>query len=612
MFNRRAFLAASAASVALAAAGPGLAADASAQTPAGGKAAADLNHLLDVFFQEDLRRSPEGATMAGMDTGTLAGLRGKLDDRSDAGRKANDAATADQLRRLRGIDRKALTGIDAVNYDSVDYVLTDAMETATRFPFGSGGSPYVLCQLAGAYQSIPNFLDVHHPVEGKADADAYLARLEAFASALDTETAQFKRDAAEGILAADFMLDTTLTQLRALRVDVAQSGLVSSLAKRAAAKGLGDAYGAEAAKVYTDKVGPALDRQIAAVAAGRAKATHDAGVWHIKDGAAWYAQGLKSSTTTTLSPDEVHQIGLDQAREIGARLDTLLKAQGLSQGTVAERIKALRARPESTYPNTDAGKAQLVADLQVKLDDMVSRLPRMFRDLPKAKARVQRVPTAIEAGAPLAYYESPPLEGDRVGTIYFNLHDTAEWPKWSLPSTLYHEGIPGHHLQGCLAQETPGIPLYRANMFFSGYGEGWALYAEQLADELGMYDADPLGRIGYLKFLLFRAGRCVIDTGMHHKRWTREQAVDYMVNLTGDAPTAMTREVDRYCAWPGQACSYKIGHTMWNRLRDEAKAALGAKFDIKDFHQVGLNSGAVPLDVLQTMMGDYIARVKRG
>ncbi|WP_044559286.1 DUF885 family protein [Azospirillum sp. B4] len=607
MFNRRAFLAASAASVALAAVRPGFAADAT-----GGKAAADLNHLLDAFFQEDLRRSPEGATMAGMDTGALSSLRGQLDDRSEAGRKANDAITADQLRRLRAIDRKALTGIDAVNYDSVDYVLADAVEMATKFPFGSGGSPYELCQLQGAYQSIPNFLDAHHPIEGKADADAYLSRLEAFAGALDTETAQFKHAAAQGILAADFMLDTTLTQLRALRVDAARSGLVSSLAKRAAAKGLGDAYGTQAAKVYTDKVGPALDRQIAAVEAARRQATHDAGVWHIKDGEAWYVQGLKSSTTTTLSPDEVHQIGLDQAKEIGARLDTLLKEQGLSQGTVAERIKALRARPESTYPNTDAGKTQLIADLQVKLDDMVSRLPRMFRDLPKAKARVQRVPAAIEAGAPLAYYESPPLEGDRVGTIYFNLHDTAEWPKWSLPSTVYHEGVPGHHLQGCIAQETPGIPLYRANMFFSGYGEGWALYAEQLADELGMYDNDPLGRIGYLKFLLFRAGRCVIDTGMHHKRWSRERAVKYMVDLTGDTESAMTRETDRYCAWPGQACSYKIGHTLWNRLRDQAKADLGAKFDIKDFHQVGLNSGAVPLDVLQSMMGDYVARVKKG
>ncbi|MEE3622897.1 DUF885 family protein [Nitrospirillum sp. BR 11752] len=609
MFNRRAFLAASAASVALATVRPGLAAD---KAPGGGAAAASLNQLLDTFFQEDLRRSPEGATLAGMDTGKLAGLRAKLDDRSPAGRKADAAATESQLRRLRALDRKALTDIDAVNYDSVDYVLADAVESNRKFPFGSGGSPYELCQLQGSYQSIPNFLDVHHPIEGKADADAYLARLEAFAGTLDTETAQFRQDAAHGILAADFMLDTTLTQLRALRVDAGASGLVSSVARRAKEKGLGDAYGAQAAKIYTDKVGPALDRQIAAVAAARKTATHDAGVWHIKDGEAWYAQGLKSSTTTTLSPDEVHQIGLDQAKEIGARLETLLAAQGLTQGTVAERIKALRARPDSTYPNTDAGKAQLIADLQVKLDEMAGRLPRMFRDIPKAKARVQRVPPAVETGAPLAYYESPPLEGERVGTIYFNLHDTAEWPKWSLPTTVYHEGIPGHHLQGCIAQETKGIPLYRANMFFSGYGEGWALYAEQLADELGMYDADPLGRIGYLKFLLFRAGRCVIDTGMHHKRWGREQAIKYMVDLTGDTESAMTRETDRYCAWPGQACSYKIGHTLWNRLRDQARTALGDKFDIKDFHQVGLNSGAVPLDVLQTMVGDYIARVQRG
>ncbi|MDE1145719.1 MAG: DUF885 family protein [Azospirillaceae bacterium] len=607
MFNRRAFLAAGAASVALAAARPGLAAATPASAPTG-----DLNRLLDIFFQEDLRRSPEGTTLAGLDTGALAGLRGRLDDRSDAGRKAAAAARANQLKRLRALDRKSMTGIDGVNYDSVDYVLATAVDADTRFDFGSYDqqSPYVLCQLAGAYQSVPNFLDAHHPVENTADADAYLARLEAFAGALDTETEQFRRDSGSGVLAADFMLDTTLAQLRNLRVDVDQSGLVTSLGKRAMAAGLGGHYGAQAAKIYTDKVGPALDRQIAAVAAGRARATHDAGVWHIRDGADWYAQGLKASTTTTLSPDEIHKIGVDQGEEIRARLDTLLKAQGLSQGSVGERIKALRARPDSTYPNTDAGKTQLIADLQVKLDDMVSRLPRMFSDLPRATAQVKRVPAAIEDGAPLAYYESPPLEGNRVGTIYFNLHDTAEWPKWSLPSTLYHEGVPGHHLQGSIAQETPGIPQYRANMFFSGYGEGWALYAEQLADELGMYDSDPLGRIGYLKFLLFRAGRCVIDTGMHHKRWTREKAVDYMVDLTGDAPSAMTREVDRYCAWPGQACSYKIGHTMWNRLRDQSRKELGPKFDIHDFHRVALNSGAVPLDVLQGMVDGYIKNKK--
>jgi uncharacterized protein (DUF885 family) len=248
---------------------------------------------------------------------------------------------------------------------------------------------------------------------------------------------------------------------------------------------------------------------------------------------------------------------------------------------------------------------QLVADLQARLDAVVARLPAYFHELPKSKAVVQRVPAVIEAGAPLAYYQPAALDGSRPATIYFNLKDSKEWPKWALPSTLYHEGMPGHHLQVGLAQQTAGLPRYRANMFFSGYGEGWGLYAEQLADEMGVYENDPLGRVGYLKDQMFRAGRLVIDTGMHAKKWSREKAVSYMVELLGDTESATTREVDRYCTWPGQACSYKIGHAVWNRLRAESKVALGDKFDIRDFHRAGLASGAMPLDILARVIGDF-------
>jgi uncharacterized protein (DUF885 family) len=571
---------------------------------------AKLMALLDQFFLEDLKRSPETATDLGQDKGELAYLKAKLQDRSAAGRKADLDTDKDQLKRLKALNRKAMTGIDAVSYDCVDYVLSQQIELRSKFPYGSPdeGSPYAVSQLTGSYQSVPTFLDTKHSVENAADADAYLARLDAFAGELDADTESFKRDSGQGVLPAGFLLDTTLHQLEALQAKPEDSTLVSSLARRT--KTIPGDYGAKAAKLYAGKIAPALERQIAAVKAARAKATEDAGVWHVKDGEGWYQMGLAISTTTTLSPEEIHRIGQEQGKEIAARMDSILKAQGYSKGTVGERVQALHKDPSFFYPNDDAGKEQAIADIQAKLDNVVSLLPKFFHQLPKAKAVVKRVPKLIEEGQALAYYESPALDGSRPGTIWFNFADSREWPKWATSTTLYHEGMPGHHLQGSIAQETPGLPKYRANMFLSGYGEGWALYAEQLADELGVYDNDPLGRVAYLNAQLFRAGRMVVDSGLHHKRWTRDQAVQYMVDLTGNARSGMQREVDRYCVWPGQACSYKVGHTQWVTLREKAQKELGAKYDIRDFHQVGLQAGVMPLDVLGRVIDDYI-KVKK-
>jgi uncharacterized protein (DUF885 family) len=568
--------------------------------------ASPLSVLLDQFFVEDLKRNPERATILGLDKEDLAGLRSKLSDHSAAGIAASKAATADQLKRLKQIDRAGLSGLDAVNYDCVAYVLEQRDRINKRFDFGSPSdrSPYVVSQLTGAYQSIPTFLDTKHRIDGPADVETYLARMEAFATALNDDTEALNRDVGRGIVPPDFILDTTLTQLNALSTDSDSSVLLTSLHRRA------KPFTAEqldaARKIYNEKISPALEKQWGAVRAARDKAKHDAGIWHIKDGAEWYADYLQVNTTTRMTPDEIHKMGLEHAAELTGKIDAILKGQGLTKGSVGARIKGLFT-DANMYPDDDPGKQQIVADLQARLDAVVARLPAYFHQLPKAKAVVDRVPPMIEAGAPLAYYQPAALDGSRPATIYFNLKDTHEWPKWALPSTLYHEGMPGHHMQVGLAQEVAGLPRYRANMFFSGYGEGWALYAEQLADEMGVYENDPLGRVGYMKEMMFRAGRLVIDTGMHAKKWSREKAVAYMVDLLGDAPSAMTRETDRYCTWPGQACSYKIGHATWVRLRGEAQAKLGDKFDIKDFHQAGLAAGAMPLDVLSRVIGDYVS-----
>jgi uncharacterized protein (DUF885 family) len=605
VLDRRQLLATGAAAVALSSA-PGARAATSPDS-------AKLTALLDAFFQEDLERQPENATQLGFDKGKNAGLKFKLEDVSTAGMAAESAANRDQMRRLKTIDRSKLTGMDAVNYDTVLYV---AQTTQPILDLDVGGrdgfspSCYVLSPITGAYQRMPDFLDDNHTVATGTDAEAYLARLDGFATALDANTDRFRHDVAKGVLPPDFLLDITIAQVGALRTSGDKSDLVKSLDKRARAKGLGETWGPKAAAIYDAKVGPALDRQVAALKQARPNAVHDAGIWRFKDGPAFYAANLKYTTTTGMTPAEVHQLGLDQAKEYGARLDLLLKKQGLSQGTVGERIKALYKDPSYYFPNTDPGRAQLLAYLSERLAAVKARLPRVFSRLPNQQIEPRRVPPAIESGSPLAYSESAPMDRSRPGVIFFNLADTHEWPKWNLPSTLYHEGLPGHQLQGGLAQESAGIPILRKNMYFSAYGEGWALYAEQLAQELGMYEDDPLGEIGWRKAQIFRAGRCVVDTGMHAMRWSREQAIEYMMGLDGDAEGSTTREVQRYCAIPAQACSYKIGHTFWLDQRERARKALGARFDIKAFHDAGLLSGAMPLDIMASVVGGYIASAK--
>ena len=573
---------------------------------------ARLRALFDTFVQEDLRERPESATQLGLDTGANADLRANLSDRSVAGIAAAKALTLDQQRRLAAIHRADLSRTAKVDYDTVAYTRQSAA-AIQAFDFGGasyGPSPYVVSQLTGAYQSVPDFLDTKHKIETDADAQAYLSRLSAFAMALDDNTAQMAHDAGLGVTPPDFLLDLALKQMTALRTPADQSLLVTSLKKRTAAKGLAPRYGDEAARVYESKIAPALDHQIAAAKRLRAGATHDAGLWKLKEGPAFYAAALQATTTTKLSPDAVHKLGLEQVAEISGRLDRLLAAQNMTKGTIGERMRALYQDPANLFPNTDDGKVAAIAFCNARLAAIRPRLPASFKRLPPYTFEVRRVPSATEAGAAMAFSQGPALDGSRPGLVYFNLHDTADWPRWALSTTTFHEGLPGHQLEGGLALSNTELPLIRKTLGFSGYAEGWALYAEQLADEIGMYDDDPLGRIGYLRAQLFRAARCVVDTGLHHLRWSREKAIAYFIDLEGDAPGATAREVERYCANPGQACSYKLGHTVWIRARARAKQALGARFDIKDFHEAGLSCGRTPLDVLDGVVDAWITAQK--
>jgi uncharacterized protein (DUF885 family) len=595
--NRREFVASTAAATVAAALPSAL----RAATPEDGKIAG----LFDAFFQEGVDESPEGASSLGLDKGARSGLKAKLNDYSAQGKVDRLDRVKDRLKRLRAIDRAKLSANSQLDYDVVEYDLSRTVESETRFTFGSARGnfqPYVIAQRNGPYASVPDFLDAQHKIANAADADAYLARLRAFPKALDDSLARQQADAARGIFAPDFALDTTLAQLNALRLQPAGNNvLATSVARRAKAAGLTTDYAVPATKIVETEIYPAFDRHIAAITALRAKATHDAGVWRLPDGDAYYAAAVKASTTTELSPEDVHRLGLEQVAEIEGRLDVLLKRQGLSQGKVGERLAALGARPDQLYPNTDAAKLEMITVLNAQIRRVDAMLPKVFNTLAKAPVEVRRVPVFIQDGAANGYYQGAALDGSRPAAFYINLKDTVDWPKFSLATLTYHEASPGHHLQVGVAQESTDIPLIRRRGGYSAYSEGWALYAEQVADELGVYEGDPLGRIGYLQSFLFRAGRLVTDTGLHYKRWSREKATDYLIGTTGSARPRIQREIDRYSVGPAQALSYKVGHTKWAELRRKVEAKQGAKFDVRQFHDV-LKLGAMPLVILERVV----------
>jgi uncharacterized protein (DUF885 family) len=378
---------------------------------------ASLNTLFDALYLEDIRSSPEQATRLGLDTGANTNLRAKLDDNSSAGIAADKARTTDQLRRLQAFNASGLAGADRVNYDTVVYT-KQSRSRLQAFDFGGasgvGPSPYVISQQSGSYQEVPNFLDTKHPIANAQDADAYLARLEAFAGQLDNDTERFGHDTALGLVPPDFLLDLALGQLNKVRVPVEESVLVTSIARRAKARGLPDSYGERAASLYTGKIAPALDRQIAAVTKQRATAGHDSSMRAFKDGPAYYAASLHSYTTTNLTPQEVHNLGLEQARAISARLDQELKKQGYSKGTVGVRMSALSADPRYLYPNTDAAKADIIAFCNDRLAAMRPKLPTMFKRLPPYAFEVRREPAATEQGAAAAHSDRWLAPGHRL------------------------------------------------------------------------------------------------------------------------------------------------------------------------------------------------------
>jgi uncharacterized protein (DUF885 family) len=599
MLNRR---------VVLLSAGAAVAVSGAARAQGAPGAEAQLNKAFDDFFNQALDESPELATSLGLDKGARAAEKSRLSRDSLADVDRHKRENAADLARLRNIDRKALTGMAAVNYDSVFYDLEASDRFYRSFAYGDGNAPYVLSQITGAYSGVPDFLDSQHTIETRADCEAYVARLSEFARLMDQECERVRHDVGLGVVPPDFCISGALDQMKTLHAPADKSSLVASVADRAKAKGIAGDWAAQATKVYEGKVLPALDRQMALLEGLKAKATHDAGVWKLPDGEAYYAAALQTQTTTTMTPAEVHKLGLDITAELTARADVLFKTLGMSQGTVAERYGALFKDPKYLYPNTDAGKAKEVADLNALVQNMQARLPKYFGMLPKTPLEIRRIPPATEQGAS-THYTDGSLDGTRPGIYWLNLRDTAEAPFWDMPTTTFHEGIPGHHLQLTL-QKQADLPLIRKAGGFGAYIEGWALYSEQLADEIGFYKDHPDWELGYIHDALLRSGRLVTDTGLHALRWTREKASETLASIDGDPISLAQQEIERYCATPGQACSYMVGKVTILRLRAKAQAALGPRFDIRQFHDAVLLAGSMPLTVLEHVVDNFIAAHK--
>jgi uncharacterized protein (DUF885 family) len=577
-----------------------------------------MNMLANRQALEFLIRNPELFTDIGITDGTVLDHHsGKLAPYTLKQRDGDYAQLEKFQKEVEQFDRAKLDRNDQITYD----ILIDQYQTGLSFKrFGwlsADQSLYAISPMFGVETQLPSFMQTTHVVSNDKTARNYVERLRAMGGKLDEATADMQRQAQAGVVLPAALLDRSLIVIHdTVAAKPEENDLVTTfVARMNKVKSLDgprkQQLQREAIEALKTHVYPAYARMSAALEALKpAAASQGAGVSRLPDGAAYYAAMLKQATTTDYTPAQVHALGLAEVTRISAEMDTLLKAQGLAAGSVGARMTALGKDPRFLYPNDDDGRKQALARYQEILDQVNARMPEYFRSLPAKHLTVERVPTSQEKGTSGAYYQQAAMDGSRPGMFFANLRDMKEVPQWGMKTLAYHEGIPGHHFQISIALGLKDLPLIRQQTLYTAYAEGWALYAEEFAAEIGMYKDDPWGDLGRLQLELLRAARLVVDTGLHAEGWSREQAIEYMVSTTGMAEGDVTSEVERYMALPGQACAYKVGELKILELRGKAKAALGPKFNLKDFHAVVLENGGVPLTVLEQLVNEWIARAQ--
>ncbi len=572
-----------------------------------------FNAMLNTQAVKEALRSPQILSQVGfLDGGPLDFHSGKLDPYSLDERRDRYDRLKGYVTDIQAWDLASLTSQEQLSYDIVLWNYQRRLEDE-KYPWlGANGQLYPVNQAFGIQKDLPNFLLSRHRIGNARLAHNYVERLRALGPVLDSVTEDVRRQATLGVVPPDFIVDDSIDQIKTLIAPPpAQNAMVTDLAEKVAKLGLApderNAVIADAAAAVRDTVYPAYRRMIAQEQRIRPLAVHDAGVWRLKGGSAYYADQLKTLTSTDMTPDEIHAYGLAEVARITTQADALLKLVGLPDGSVGERLDKLMVDPRFVFRNTDADRAKMLERYNEILGRMHALLPQVFSHIPKMPLEVQRVPPFAEKGSAGAYYEQPSLDGSKPGIFFANLRNVAETPTWTMPTLAYHEGIPGHHMQIATALEIQDLPLLRRVQFLPAFGEGWALYAEHLASDMGVYQNDPMDDLGRLQAELFRATRLVVDTGMHAKHWSREQAIQYMQSTTGMAASDVTAEIERYVVWPGQACAYKIGMKTIFELREKARAALGAKFNLKAYHALVLENGAMPLWLLQKNVDRWVA-----
>lgn len=534
----------------------------------------------------------------------------KLGDASIAHGDEKLAKLKDDYATFKTYDASGLAGQDRLSYDIFDYFVSMQVR----------GEPwrynnYPVNQLFGVQSNLPNLMTQQQQVNDAVDAENYIARLGEFPRMLNQVIDGIKLRERKGVIPPKFVVEKVLSQIQGFMAPGAGGNtltvnLKEKLEQIPASKmdeATKNALLARAERAVGESVFPAYKALATYFETLRPKATHNDGVWALPDGDKYYQYQIELSTTTKMTAQQLHQIGLEEVARISNEMDGILKAIGYNEGTVGERVRRLAKSPEQLYSDSDAGRAQILKDYQAIIDQVSAGLDPWFGIKPVSKVEVKRVPPFTEKTAPGAYYNPPPMDGSRPGVFFVNLGDVAATPKYFMHTLAYHEAVPGHHLQIAIAREVKGLPIFRSVVPFTAYVEGWGLYAEQLAWEAG-YEKNPLDNIGRLQLEMFRAVRLVVDTGMHAKHWTREQAIDYMFSHTGMTEGDVVIEIERYLVMPGQALAYKVGMLKILELRERAKTALGSKFDIREFHDEVLKNGAMPLGMLEQVIDAYIAR----
>lgn len=537
----------------------------------------------------------------------------QLDDRSQQAADQQFAKMKTDLATLRSYDRNAMSEAQRLNYDMLEWFMAHSSE-GERWRYHS----YPVNQLFGIQSNLPKFMVSSHPLADLTDAEHYISRLNQFRRVFSQVVEDLKIRADKGVIPPRFVLEKVLAEIEGFTAGKLEDQLLyKHFADKISELHSIDANTASRLKqqvgdAVQQSVKPAYQELSSYLQTLLAQSSTDDGVWKLPDGDAYYAYMLKQHTTTDLTPEQIHQLGLAEVARIQAQMLEILTAQGHSGDSVAAMMTALGDDPQFLYPDTVDARQQILADYKTLLVDINTRLEPAFNIRPKAEMDVKRVPEFSEKTAPGAYYNAPAMDGSRPGVFYANLYDVRATPKFGMKTLAVHEGIPGHHFQIAIQQELKGLPTFRKILPFTVYSEGWALYSEKLMAELGLYENDPYGDLGRLQAELFRAIRLVVDTGIHHKRWTREQAITYMGGNSGLAASDVQAEVERYIVMPGQACAYKIGMLKIVELREKAKQDLGPQFKLTDFHDVVLKNGAMPIAILERVVEQYIQTTKQG